>query len=150
MNTAASLAIAGRKFHEQIMDDTCTITRATANGSLPPGTLPPSGGLEPGSGVLDETTGLYTVVPAVIYTGPCRVVNWPRPPKDTKTVGQVEAATNARLDLPVVESANVRDGDMVELDTSIDPGLVGAKYRLRGLAGQTHGTARRFFVEAYT
>jgi hypothetical protein len=151
MSTAANLTLAGRKWHESMMDDTCTITRSSANGTLTPSSgIPPVDGLEPASGLLDETTGLYPVFPVIIYTGPCRVVVQPRPPKDTHTVGQVEAVTNARLDLPVVASASVRDGDVVVFTTSIDPGLVGAKYRLRGLAGQTHGTARRFFVEAYT
>lgn len=150
MSAASALTLAGRKFHEQIMDDTCTITRATANGSLAPGTTPPSGGLAPGAGVISEVTGLYAVVPVTVYSGPCRVVVQPRPPRDTNAVGQVEAMTNARLDLPVVASVGVRDGDVVTFDVSVDPGIVGAKYRLRGLAGQTHGTARRFFVEAYT
>jgi len=151
VSTASALTLAGRKWHESMMDDTCTITRARSNGSVTPSTgLPPQDGLDPGVGALDETTGLYTVVPAVVYTGPCRVVVQPRPPKDTNVVGQVEAVTNARLDLPVVASVGVQDGDVVTFDTSVDPGLVGARYRLRGLAGQTHGTARRFFVEAYT
>ncbi|MGO4583637.1 DUF6093 family protein [Arthrobacter sp. 2RAF6] len=151
MSTAAALTLAGRKWHESMMDDTCTITRASANGAvIPSNGQPPIDGLEPASGLLDETTGLYPVNPVTIYAGPCRVVVQPRPPKDTNAIGQVEAVTNARLDLPVVASANVRDGDVVVFNTSVDPGLVGARYRLRGLAGQTHGTARRFFVEAYT
>ena len=131
MSTAANLTLAGRLWHESMMDDTCTITRE-------------------GTRILNEANGQYAVVTSTTYAGACRVVVQPRPPKDTRTVGQVEAVTNARLDLPVVASAGVRDGDVVVFNTSIDPGLVGAKYRLRGIAGQTHGTARRFFVEAYT
>lgn len=131
MRITTNLTLAGRRWHESMMDDTCTITRE-------------------GTRILNEANGQYAVAESAVYAGPCRVVVQPRPPKDTNAVGQIEAVTNARLDLPVVASVGVKDGDVVVFNTSIDPGLVGAKYRLRGLAGQTHGTARRFFVEAYT
>jgi len=131
MSTASALTLAGRAFHEQIMDDSCTIARE-------------------GARVLDEATGQYAVTLTAIYTGMCRLVVQPRQPQDANAVGQVEAVTHARLDLPVSTSTAVREGDVVTFTASIDPALVGVKYRLRGLAGQTHATARRFFVEAYT
>lgn len=131
MRITTNLTLAGRRWHESMMDDTCTITRE-------------------GTRILNEANGQYAISESTVYTGACRVVVQPRPPKDTNAVGQIEAVTNARFDLPVVASVGVQDGDVVVFNTSIDPGLVGAKYRLRGLAGQTHGTARRFFVEAYT
>ena len=122
---------AGRAWHEQIMEDACTITRE-------------------GGRVLDEATGQYTVTETTTYTGPCRLVVQPRQPQDANATGQIEAVTHARVDLPVLSSTSVRDGDVVTFTASQDPALVGVKYRLRGLAGQTHATARRFFVEAYT
>jgi len=125
------LVQAGRTWHEQIMEDACTITRE-------------------GVRVLNETTGQYTVAETTIYTGPCRLVVQPRQPQDANAVGQVEAVTHARCDLPVIASAAVRDGDVVTFTASLDPALVGVKYRLRGIAGQTHATARRFFVEVYS
>lgn len=131
MSAAAALTLAGRTFHEQIMDDTCTIARE-------------------GARTLNEATGQYSTASTTVYTGNCRLVVQPRQPQDANAIGQVEAATHARLDLPVVTSAAVRDGDVVTFTASIDPAMVGVKYRLRGLAGQTHATARRFFVEAYT
>lgn len=131
MSTASALTLAGRKFHEQIMDDSCTIIRE-------------------GTRILNEMTGQYATALIAVYTGPCRLVVQPRQPQDAAAVGQVESVTHARLDLPVVASAGVMDGDVVTFTTSIDPAMVGVKYRLRGLAGQTHATARRFFVEAYT
>lgn len=131
MSTASSLTLAGRKWHESIMDDACVITRE-------------------GTRTLNESTGLYSQTLATVYTGSCRLVVQPRQPQDAATVGQVEAVTHARLDLPVATSTGVRDGDVVQFTASVDPALVGVKYRLRGLAGQTHATARRFFVEAYT
>lgn len=131
MSTAASLTLAGRKFHEQIMDDACVVSRE-------------------GNRVLNEATGQYAIASTPVYSGPCRLVVQPRPPKDANAVGQVEAVTNARCDFPVSTSTGIRDGDVVTFTVSVDPALVGEKYRLRGLAGQTHATARRFFVEAYT
>ena len=125
------LVQAGRTWHEQIMEDACTITRE-------------------GVRVLNETTGQYTVAETTIYTGPCRLVVQPRQPQDANAVGQVEAVTHARCDLPVIASAAVKDGDVVTFAASLDPALVGVKYRLRGIAGQTHATARRFFVEVYS
>jgi len=122
---------AGRAWHEQIMEDACTITRE-------------------GGRVLDEATGQYTVTETPTYTGPCRLVVQPRQPQDANATGQIEAVTHARVDLPVLLSTSVRDGDVVTFTASLDPALVGVKYRLRGLAGQTHATARRFFVEVYT
>ncbi|HEY8752400.1 MAG TPA: DUF6093 family protein, partial [Arthrobacter sp.] len=149
MSPILGLVQAGRKFHEQIMEDACTITRVTTNGSTTPSaTLYPSATLTPGGGGLNEATGLYLVEPSTIYAGPCRLVVQPRQPQDAAMVGQIEAVTHARLDLPVGTSTGVRDGDMVTFTASVDPALVGAKYRLRGIAGQTHATARRFFVEA--
>ena len=131
MGFAGGLIAAGRSWHEQIMEDACTIGRE-------------------GTRVLNEANGQYAVALTTVYTGPCRLVVPPRQPQDASAVGQVEAVTHARLDLPVSTSTGVRDGDVVTFTASVDPALVGAKYRLRGLAGQTHATARRFFVEAYT
>jgi hypothetical protein len=151
MSPLLGLVQAGRKFHEQIMEDACTITRTTTNGSTTPSpTLYPSATVTPGGGGIDESTGLYAISPSTIYTGPCRLVVQPRPPRDAALVGQVEAVTHARVDLPAVTSVGVQDGDIVTFTASLDPALVGVKYRLRGLAGQTHATARRFFVEVYT
>lgn len=131
MGFAGGLIAAGRVWHESIMEDACTITRD-------------------GARTLNEATGQYSNTPSTVYTGPCRLVVPPRSPQDVAAVGQVEVVQRARLDLPVTASAGVKDGDVVTFTASVDPALVGAKYRLRGLAGQTHATARRFFVEAYS
>jgi hypothetical protein len=136
MSIATNLTLAGRKWHESLMEDLCVITRE-------------------GARTLDEATGLYSQAPTTVYPpagvrGQCRLVVQPRQPQDAAAVGQIEAVTHARLDLPVATSTGVRDGDIVEFTASVDPALAGKKYRLRGIAGQTHATARRFFVEAYS
>lgn len=136
MSPLTGLVQAGRAWHESIMEDVCVITRE-------------------GTRTLNEVTGQYAQNPAAIYPpagqpGICRLVVPPRQPQDANAIGQGESVTHARLDLPVATSTAVRDGDVVQFTASIDPALVGVKYRLRGLAGQTHATARRFFVETYT
>lgn len=131
MSPLTGLVTAGRKFHEQIMEDACTIARE-------------------GTRILNESNGQYAVALTTVYTGPCRLVVQPRQPQDSNAVGQLESTTHARLDLPVSASTSIRDGDVVTFTASVDPALVGVKYRLRGIAGQTHATARRFFVEAYS
>lgn len=130
MGFASGFLDAGRTWHEAIMDDVCTITRE-------------------GSKTLNESTGLYVQTPSTVYSGACRLVVQPRQPQDVAAVGQIEVVQHARLDLPMAASAGVRDGDVVTFTASLDAGLVGRTYRLRGFAGQTHATARRFFVEAY-
>jgi hypothetical protein len=130
MGFASGFIEAGRAWHEAIMDDACVVTRE-------------------GARTLNESTGLYSQTPSTVYAGPCRLIVPPRSPQDVVVVGQVEVMQRARLDLPVTTSAAVEDGDVVTFTTSADPALVGRQYRLRGDAGQTHATARRFFVEAY-
>jgi hypothetical protein len=131
MGLATGLVQAGRAWHEAIMEDACVITRE-------------------GTRTLNETTGQYTQTPTTIFTGACRLVVPPRSPQDVVAVGQVEVVQRARLDLPVVASAAAKENDVVLFTASVDPALVGRKFRLRGEAGQTHATARRFFVEAYS
>lgn len=131
MGIVSGFLAAGRSWHESIMEDECVVTRE-------------------GERTLNESTGLYSNTPAEVYAGPCRLVVPPRQPQDASAVGQVEAVTHARLDLPVAASLGVRDGDVVEFTQTVDAALLGKKYRLRGVAGQTHATARRFFVEAHS
>jgi hypothetical protein len=131
MSPLTGLVNAGRAWHESIMEDACAVTRE-------------------GARTLNEANGQYVMSSTTVYTGACRLVVQPRQPQDAAAPGQVEAVTHARLDLPVSKSTGVRDGDVVTFTKSVDPALVGVKYRLRGLAGQTHATARRFFVEVYT
>jgi len=131
MGFASGFVTAGRAWHEAIMDDECVVTRE-------------------GTRTLDEATGLYSNTPATVYTGAFRMIVPPRAPQEVVAVGQVEALTRPRADFPVVASAAVRDGDVLTVTVSADPALVGPKFRLRGMAGQTHGTARRFFVEVYS
>lgn len=131
MGFATEFIKAGRTWHESIMEDTCTVTRE-------------------GTRTLDEATGLYSQTPTTVYSGPFRFMIPPRAPTDIVAVGQTETLTRPRADFPVTTSTGIQDGDKLTVTASVDPGLVGRTFRLRGIAGQTHGTARRFFVEVYS
>jgi hypothetical protein len=131
MGFATGFINAGRAWHEAIMEDECTVTRE-------------------GARTLNESTGQYSQTPTTVYTGVFRMVVPPRSPQDVVALGQVEAVTKPRADFPVTTSTGVRDGDILTVTASVDPALVGQKFCLRGFAGQTHATARRFFVEVYS
>jgi hypothetical protein len=54
-----------------------------------------------------------------------------------------------RLDLPVLSTVGVRDGDLFECLTSGDPALVGLKWKLKGISAQSQTSARRFWLEGF-
>jgi hypothetical protein len=123
----SGLVAAARLMHEAIMPDTGKITRA-------------------GARTLNETTGQYEQTPTTVYEGICKVVASKQFPNDSSAVGQVLVDSRPRLDLPVLDSVGVRDGDMFECLTSGDPDLVGGKWLLKGSAGQSQTSARRFWL----
>jgi trehalose-6-phosphatase len=122
---------AARSWHEAIMPDTGVITRA-------------------GARTLNQTTGLYEQTPTAVYTGICKLVLPKQFPNDSAAVGQVLVESRPRLDLPVLASADARDGDIFECLTSGDPALVGLKWKLKGISAQSQTSARRFWLEANT
>lgn len=126
----SGIVAAARLMHEAILPDTGTIRR---NGAK----------------VLNEATGQYEQTPTTVYTGICKVVIPKQFPNSSGAVGQVLVEVHARLDLPVVASAAVRDGDILTIDTSGDPALVGRKFKLSGFAGQSQTSVRRFWLEAF-
>lgn len=127
----SGIVAAARQMHEAILPDTGTIRRD-------------------GPKTLNETTGLYTQTPTTVYAGICKVVIPKQFPNSSAAVGQVLVEVHARLDLPVIASAAVRDGDVLTLDTSGDPALVGRKFKLSGFAGQSQTSVRRFWLEGFS
>lgn len=124
----SGIVAAARLMHEAIMPDTGRITRA-------------------GARTLNETTGQYEQTPTTVYEGICKVVAPKQYPNDSAAIGQVLVESRPRLDLPVLTSVGLRDGDLFECLTSGDPALVGEKWLLKGFAGQSQTSARRFWME---
>lgn len=124
---------AGRAAAEALMVDTCRITR--------------DGQGEP---TWDPETGTYTP-PArtVVYEGRCRVRA-----TDSTVIGDVEAGeqqlgvVRRSVRLPVVLATEaIRRDDLVEILTSVNPGLVGQTFNVQAPFDDSLGTARRVPVE---
>lgn len=119
---------AARTWHEAIMPDEGVIIRA-------------------GERTLNQSTGLYEQTPTTVYTGKCKVVLPKQFPNDSAAVGQVLVESRPRLDLPVLASVGVREGDLFECTAGGDPALVGLKWKLKGISAQSQTSARRFWLE---
>lgn len=131
--TVTSATLAGRTAAERIMLDACTITDAAAGQ------------------VYDPATDSYVTPPgAVRYTGPCKVTS--RDNADR----QVEAGAETVSLWPVVVSVpmtvvGVEVDDVVTVTASaLDPGLVGARFRVRQVPSGSFLTARRLGAEVQT
>lgn len=103
-----------------------------------------------GARTLNESTGLYGQTPTDVYSGICKVVLPRQFPNDSVAVGQVLVESRPRLDLPVLTSTDVRDGDLFECTGAGDPALVGRKWKLVGVSAQSQTSARRFWLEGHS
>lgn len=133
----------GRALAEELMTDTCVITR--------PGTTP----------VTDPDTGVVTTPEVVVYPdpawpddhpwkhGPCKVQN-AEPQEFTDDVGESEQTVQRyRLDVPV-DSLVPRVGyaaTITPADTALDPFLIGHRFRVVALLHKSQATAYRLGVK---
>jgi hypothetical protein len=124
--TIASLVAAGRAAHDRLLVDTCTVTREI-------------------DGSFDDTTGKRAKIAQTIYTGVCRV--------KVATLTQAEAAdrknvvSSPMLHLPASDVSDIRERDVVTVDTSLTTNLVGVTFSVIGAEVSTTATARKFAVE---
>lgn len=131
--TRESVLQMGRAAAAAGMVDTCTITRVTATTT------------DPRTGVVDETT-------ETIYSGPCRFQELLSFSRDAMPTADDPQVMRSRvLQLPVVTSVGVRQGDRVHADTCPrDPDLVGADLVVRDESAKTDATSRRLGVDEAT
>lgn len=105
----------------------------------------------PGKGALDPDTLLHVPAEAVVvYEGRCKVQDTRPQINDAESGDRLFATASNELHLPVlaVGSADVRRDDVVEVTVNpSDPGLVGARYVVRGPHRGTAKSARRLPVE---
>jgi len=105
----------------------------------------------PGKGALDPVTLEYaTPAPVVVYEGRCKVQDTRPQVNDAASGDRLFATASNELHLPVgaVGSAGVRRDDDVVITVNVsDPGLVGARYVVRGPHRGTAKSARRLPVE---
>jgi hypothetical protein len=118
---------AGRAAAEQLLRDTCTVTRSS------------------GQPVLDEETGEVTQATTTVYTGACRIK--PRSAREAEW-GEREVALHQYVAvLPWDASPEIQHGDTLTVAASDDGWLEGRPLEVIaiGLAGTA--TARRLLVE---
>lgn len=115
------------------MLDTCTITR--------PGE---------GKGTWNESTGTYDPpAPTTVYAGKCKVQTRDVQVTTPDVAGREAFVVEWRLDLPVVGSEGVRQGDTATITASaLDAALVGRVFTVQGPHVGTAKTARRLPVSA--
>lgn len=125
--SATSATLRGRQKAEELMVDTCTITRTT-NASA---------NVETGRIVSDTVT---------IYSGKCRLklpVAIARP----EQAGEAQLFTqHPILSLPATTTGVQVDDVLTITASQLMPSLVGRKFHLRAVPGQSHMTAARFEI----
>lgn len=125
--SATSITLRGRAAVEQLLVDTCTITRVTGSSA---------------------GTGAGQIVPtySTIYTGRCRLklpVAVARPVE----VGEAqEFSQHPILSLPATTTGIEVDDILTITASQLMPSLVGRVFHIRAKPGQSHMTAARFEV----
>lgn len=132
MSVEAAVA-AGRLAAEQLMLDSCVITRA---GS--------------GQGVWNDTTGRYDPPAAsTVYSGRCKVQTRDVQVANPDVAGREAFVVDWTVHLPVVGSEDVRQGDTVTVTGAVlDVALVGRVFTVDGPHLGSLKTARRLPVKA--
>lgn len=124
------LVRAGRRQAESLMLDACTIKPVTSNTTNP-------------------TTGAVTpVYGAAVYTGKCKIQNQRSFPSTPDAGEHKWTLSPNELHLPVVGTAAVDTGHIVEITASaLDPANVGRRFRVKAGDRKSLQTAIRLLVE---
>lgn len=113
------------------MTSTCVITRVTGK-------------------TLNTDTDKYVPIKVTVYTGSCRLLFSSNRVSSREAEGQLRAAQEIQLHLPVNASSGIEVGDVAKITADIDSSLVDREFRVTGLFAQTYATARRVPVESLT
>jgi hypothetical protein len=111
------------------MTDTVRIVRRTLTGGV-------------------DSNGEPAFTEAELFEGPCRLVLRSGVVRDVDAQSQLLAVQGPRLDVPVVGTGGVKNGDRFEiLSSATDSALVGLSGVVSGMFPQSYSTARRLPVE---
>lgn len=127
------LLAAGRLAHEQLMVDSCTISR-------------------PGTPTLNRATSVLTPgTPTVLYTGACRLKPQ-RVPRNEEAGERLTVVARYELALPFASLAtdSMQVGDAVVITASGDTRLVGEPFAVLAVDFGSTATAWRITVEGIT
>lgn len=124
-----------RGFAETLMRDECTVTRAT------------------GETHVDSETGVTTPVFITVYAGRCKLQTSGGIGAETSVSG-VQTSVGGKIPqwslyahFPF-DTPGLEEGDVMEIQTSYNPELVGRKLRLVNMQSEkTHVTAQRWNVK---
>lgn len=129
----APLLAAGRLAHNQLLVDTCTISR-------------------PGTPTLNRTTSVLTPgAPTVLYSGPCRLKPQ-RVPRNEEAGERLTVVARYELALPFASLAtdSLKVGDAVTITASGDTRLVDETFAVMAVDFSSTATAWRITVEGVT
>jgi hypothetical protein len=127
------LLAAGRNAHNQLLVDTCTISR-------------------PGAPTLNRTTSVLTPgSPTVLYSGACRLKPQ-RVPRNEEAGERLTVVARYEVALPFASLAtdSLQTGDTVTITASGDTRLVGEVFAVMAVDFSSTATAWRITVEAAT
>jgi len=127
------LLAAGRAAHNQLLVDTCTISR-------------------PGTPTLNRTTSVLTPgSPTVLYSGACRLKPQ-RVPRNEEAGERLTVVARYEVALPFASLAtdSLQTGDTVTITASGDTRLVGEVFAVMAVDFSSTATAWRITVEAAT
>lgn len=123
---------AGQRLAEQLMVDTCRITRTT------------------GTTAHDPVTGRVVPATSTIYEGRCQVRVPTSTPETPESAGRTATVQDAIVKVPLAVTG-VEVGDTITVLTAThDPELPGRTYRVSGTHAKTYATARKLAVEETT
>lgn len=123
-----SLMAHGRAAAERLMADECVVRKATGQ-------------------TIDPDTGQHVTQYTEVYAGKCKVQTSGGVGGDTTDTGVVVNEWLVRVDFPWATQGLAPDM-VVEITKSVDPNLVGHKFRLVSPQSQkTHATAQRWNVK---
>ena len=123
-----TLMTSGRDAAERLMTDECHVTKA-------------------GGVTIDPDTGQSVPKLTEVYTGKCKVQTSGGVGGDTTETGTVINEWLTRVDFPWATQGLTPDM-VVEITKSVDPNLVGHRFRLVSPQSQkTHATAQRWNVK---
>lgn len=120
----------GRRAAESLMVDSCTVSRGS------------------GEPVFNPETGQYETSGSTVYDGKCRIQSGGTQASNPEAGGAVFTVERVELQLPF--GTDLEIGDTTLITGSVNPGLVGNRYRVTGLGEKTHATSSRYTVEVVT
>lgn len=126
--TASRVLARGRTAAAGLMVDTCTIDR-------------------PGELTLNEETGTDEPTLTTVYEGKCRVQASDTVPMSAEVGGREATFLRLTVSIPMDADPVLVDDQVTITEAALDAQLVGRIFRVTGVLGKTHATARRLDVQ---